>query len=155
MNRRKGVAPAATTRRWPSPIRALTYFETLPPHHKTFYVGDDNSAPHLKPGEFAVIDETDRNVQHGELYLIQWNSGNRSIVQVTSRHMRLKASAAPELTWWVCELRGFRQVASGGAGGVPLFSGMSDGPYNTAHLKTKTVGRIVGFAQSPLGPSAA
>jgi hypothetical protein len=55
-----------------SPIRALTYFESLPPHHKTFHVGDDDSAPHLKPGEFAVIDTSDTEPQRGEIYLIQY-----------------------------------------------------------------------------------
>jgi hypothetical protein len=48
-------------------LRALTCFDSLPPHHKTFHVRDGSSAPHLKPGEFAVIDTADTELQKGEV----------------------------------------------------------------------------------------
>jgi hypothetical protein len=36
-------------------------------------------------------------------------------------------------------------------GGIPVFAGMSDGPYNPGHLKKKLLGRVVGYAGAPLG----
>jgi hypothetical protein len=56
----------------------LTAFDSLPPHHKTFRAADGGSALHLKVNEFAVIDTTDRQLQKGELYLIQYESGERN-----------------------------------------------------------------------------
>jgi hypothetical protein len=44
---------------------------------------EQRQRPHLRRGEYAVIDTSDRDLQHGELYLDQSNSGprRRSIVQ--------------------------------------------------------------------------
>jgi hypothetical protein len=61
----------------PRPIRALTIFDSLPRNYRTLRIADDASAPHLKAGEYAVIDTTDRELQAGELYVIQYESGDR------------------------------------------------------------------------------
>ena len=66
-----------------SPIRALTIFDSLPRNHRTLLISDAASAPHLTAGEYAVIDTTDRELQVGELYLIQYSSG-RHVVQLRS-----------------------------------------------------------------------
>jgi hypothetical protein len=34
---------------------------------------------------------------------------------------------------------------------IPVFAGLSDGPYRTEHLESKLIGRVVGVAPSPLG----
>ena len=121
-------------------FRALTPFKVLASGLKTFPVNDDASAPHLQRGEFAVIDTADRDPQHGELYVIQYEGGRREIVQVQSKRK----------SWWIGDLRGFRK--SGDArGGVPIYVGLEDGPYTTKSLKTKLIGRIVGVASSALG----
>jgi hypothetical protein len=67
-------------------FRALTTFQSLDPQHKTFLVREDGSAPHLFVGEYAVIDTTDRELQHGELYIVHSQSGerHRRIVQAAS-----------------------------------------------------------------------
>ena len=36
-------------------------------------------------------------------------------------------------------------------GGVPLFSGLSDGPYRAENLQRQIAGRVVGFARKSLG----
>jgi hypothetical protein len=36
-------------------------------------------------------------------------------------------------------------------GGIPVFAGLSNGPYRTEHLESKLIGRVVGVASSPLG----
>jgi hypothetical protein len=68
---RKQPAPAQ------SPLRALTLFEALPRGHKPLRVEDGGSFPHLKVGEHAVIDTTDVELQKGEMYVIQYESGLR------------------------------------------------------------------------------
>jgi len=92
-------APASQphpTQRRQSLIRALTIFESLPLGHSTLRIADDASAPHLKAGEYAVIDTTDCELQSGELYLIQYSSG-RHVVQ-------LRSSASG---WWAGDLAGY------------------------------------------------
>jgi hypothetical protein len=134
-------------------FRALTMFERLEPHHRTFLVREDGSAPHLFVGEYAVVDTSDREPQHGELYVVQHKSGERrrEIVQATSSYCNITGPGAEKsLVWWLCDLRGFRQTDEK-LGGIPVFAGLSDGPYQTAGLKAKLLGRVVGVAHSALG----
>jgi hypothetical protein len=146
---RKQPAPAQ------SPLRALTLFETLPPGHKTFHVQDDSSAPHLKPGEFAVIDTTDTELQRGEVYLIQYESGRRSrrLVQISIGTIGT-FSGRSQTVWWARDLAGLRQVdtmVDDRLGRIPVFSGLSDGPYNPKALRRKLLGRVVGYSERALG----
>jgi hypothetical protein len=137
-----GRAPAFQqhpTERRQSPIRALTIFESLPCGHNTLLIADDASAPHLKAGEFAVIDTLDCELQAGELYLIQYSSG-RHIVQIRSTSSG----------WWASDLAGYRQTDQK-IFGVPVFAGMSDGPYTPGQLKKKLLGRVVGYSETALG----
>ena len=112
-------------------LRALTPFKRLPVDHKTFKVTRDGAEPHLNVGEFAVVDTTDREPQHGELYLIQWSGGSREIVHVKWRHQNVKAPGRsnfePALVWYVGDLRGFRKIANASIGGSKVFVGTSDG----------------------------
>jgi hypothetical protein len=138
----------------PQPIRALTLFETLPPGHKTFRAPDDGSSPHLKEREFAVIDTTDREPQHGELFLMQTPGGprRRRIVQVSAGLCQITSTGPKSPVWWLGDLAGFRRTGSDVAG-IPLFAGLSDGPYDAAeqYLQTQFIGRVVGYAANSFG----
>jgi hypothetical protein len=139
------------------PIRALTLFETLPPDHKTFRVPDDGSSPHLKEREFAVIDTTDREPQHGELFLKQesGHSRPRQIVQVKAGMCQITETGPESPVWWLSDLAGFRQI--GDTAGIPLFAGLSYGPYDAAeqYLQTQFIGRVVGYAVNSFGEAIA
>jgi hypothetical protein len=139
---RKQPAPAQ------SPLRALTLFKTLPPGHKTLLVEDDGSFPHLKVGEYAVIDTTDVELQKGEMYVIQY-ARSRSIIQIKADVISLM-SGRRQSVWWVCALAGFRQVGMMPSG-IPLFGGMSDGPYTSRQLQKRLLGRVVGYSETALG----
>ncbi|EAQ35769.1 hypothetical protein NB311A_05113 [Nitrobacter sp. Nb-311A] len=137
------------------PLRALTEFTTLPHGHMTFRIEEDGSEPHLKEGEYAVIDMTDRSVQNGELFLIQYQSGNRArrIVQVKSTMTQITPPPSPKrLVWWCCSLRGFRplHIPPAGSGGIPEYTGLSDGPYLAEGLEKKLLGRVVGYSTRSL-----
>jgi hypothetical protein len=137
----------------PQPIRALTLFETLPDGHRTFRVLDDASAPHLKEREFAVIDTTDREPQHGELFVIEHPGGSRSrhVVQVKAGMCQIKSAGPESPVWWLGHLAGFRRV--GDIEGIPLFAGLSDGPYDAAepYLEKQFLGRVIGYASNSFG----
>jgi hypothetical protein len=128
----------------------LTLFETLPPLHKTFLVSDDSSTPHLKEREYAVIDTTDRELQTGELFLIQYTF-SREIMQATESLCQISADGPEEPVWWLRDLAGFRRIHDCRAG-MPTFAGLSDGPYLAADLQRKLLlGRVVGFAKQSFG----
>jgi hypothetical protein len=134
-------------------LRALTLFDTLPQGHVTFLVTEDGAEPHLRRNEYAVIDTTDREPQHGELYLVQSQSGvrRRYIVHATRSYANITGpGAADSEVWWLGDLRGFRQTREK-IGNIPIMAGLSDGPFRAENLQSKLVGRIVGVALSSLG----
>jgi hypothetical protein len=58
--------------------------------------------------------------------------------------------AEPSLVWWLGSLRGWHKTDEVVFGSIPVFAGLSDGPYETESLQSKLIGRIVGVALSPL-----
>ena len=90
-------------------FRALTLFEMLPPGHVALRVEDDASEPHLHRGEYAIVDTTDRDPVHGELFMVQFSKdGRHYIKQLKADHQNITGrGAAASLVWWVDELRGF------------------------------------------------
>lgn len=155
--RRTVTTPRAALPSLP-PLRALTVFETLPPSHKTFRIRDDGSSPHLKEGEFAVIDTSDREPQHGELFVMQGRGGSRPrrIVQVRASLCQITGTGPERPVWWLGDLAGFRRT-SADTGGIPLFASLSDGPYDAAkqYLQTQFIGRVVGYATNSFGKAIA
>jgi hypothetical protein len=63
----------------------------------------------------------------------------------------LGESGRQQLIWWVGDLAGFRRTDETAIGGVPVFAGLSDGPYSARHLKKKLLGHVVGYALAALG----
>lgn len=133
-----------------SNVRALTAFDQLPDGHAAFWMKDDANAPHINVGEFAVVDTSDRHLQHGELYLMQRDSGRRERSIVQAKIDRSVESDDDCPLWTTRELRGFRQVGKTDDG-LPLFTGMIDGWYPTEWLEKRLIGRVVGVASGPLG----
>jgi hypothetical protein len=132
-------------------LRALTLFDALPDHHSTFLVDDDGSEPHLRRNEYAVVDTTDRSPAHGELYLVQFSKeGQRHIKQLKADQIHFDDNDEPSLAWWVTDLRGLRQTKER-IDGMPIFAGLSEGPYEGDGISSVLIGRIVGYAHSPLG----
>jgi hypothetical protein len=151
---RVNITPQTTTPEIQQPnLRALTIFTRLPPGHATFRIVDDGSAPHLNENEFAVVDITDRGLQHGELFIIQYETGNRRrrVVQLRKSLAQITATGPKQVVWWAGDLSGFRQVGDCPAFGIRAFAGLSDGPYLAHHLQAKLVGRVVGVAATSLG----
>jgi hypothetical protein len=56
--------------------------------------------------------------------------------------------------WWVRDLAGWRQVetmADERCGSIPVFAGLSDGPYRAQALRRRLLGRLVGYSETALG----
>ena len=138
--------------------RALLMFDTLPAGCIPFLCSDEHSAPHIRPGEFVVVDTTDRTPRHLELYVIQWECGRRVICQ--ARNTGRKLIEVPEAdAWSVGSLNAIRGRAAvdaylrasdlepRDAGQVPVLRrlGWSDGWFSSDHLAGKLVGCVVGL----------
>lgn len=141
-------------------LRALLMLPTLPPGHMTFPVADDAFHPHLRRGEFAVVDLADHRPAQGELFLIAYSDprvecGHTfALCQMVerSRHRRRaggwvqqpEVGAEPAPRWmarhWIppADLRDREAALRSGRVGT------SEGPFTTEHATEKLVGRVVG-----------
>jgi hypothetical protein len=139
-----------------SEIRALTVFDSIPTGCTVLTVADDSCDPHLRVGEFALVDTMDREPQHGELYVI----GNKnvydelrcSIYQVRTtieRDIRYRKWQA----WWYGPLVPAALPAKGhstmeAAMQRPLRMVLTEGPMTVKGIREKIVGRVVGIYEA-------
>jgi len=120
------------------PIRALPLVDQLRPDEILVMVGDDHNAPHLRIGEFAVIDTTDTTPQHGELFAMQYSRGMPVIMEVIwvfgkAGSLWRNSEKAP----WLCAQLS-RKTSS-------------DGPHSEQTFQVACMGRVVGiYAAAPM-----
>ena len=116
-------------------LRALDVLDTVPPGCRGVVVGHDRFAPHIRRGEIAVIDTTDKSPHRGEIYAL-WIG---------------EAHPKPKLV----------QVTRGRAGGTdglffafglpePGREHLTDGPLKRACWPEKCLGRVVGVIEPML-----
>lgn len=141
-------------------LRALMIFSTLPPGHMTFPVEDDAFHPHLRRGEFAVVDLADHQPAQGELFLIDYSDprvecGHTfALCQMVRRTgyrrpgggwvQQAEAGADPAARWmarhWIPPADPRDREAALRSGRF----GASEGPFTTERAAEKLVGRVVG-----------
>lgn len=142
--------------------RALMMFSKLPEGCITHLVTDSHSMPHIRPGEFVVVDTTDRQVRNLETYLIQWEGGRRDVCEAVAREFNWSDKAIPRQGWSVRSISGLRgralveaidsarasSKATGRVIELPAL-GWSEGPYRSddGYLESKLVGCVIGLYQ--------
>lgn len=114
-------------------LRALMMFDTLPAGCKAMLVTDDYCAPHIRAGEFVVLDTADTTPRNGEVYVIQWIGGRTNVCQ--ARVSEMASNGCGETMWAV------------GAIKQPGFRGWCDGWWKTDQLKEKLMGAVIGIYQ--------
>lgn len=136
-----------------SELRALPVLNTIPAGHLTFSVTDDAFDPRLRRGEFAVVDLSDHQPAHGELFLIAYRdpraeSGLRYRV-CEMRRKRSRKDGSQE--GWIAH----HHEPEGGpfwlAHGAVVFP-LSEGVFSTEGAASRLVGRIVGVFLPAVGP---
>jgi hypothetical protein len=132
----------------PTSPRAFQIFDHVPPGCKLFPIRENNHVPHLRAGEFAVVDHQDREYQFGEVYLINFSKGaHRSIMQVKKKPLR--GSCDPSVTEgiWFLPLCKPRFLPNGDLDwSHPVY--MSDGPLNPKYLPDYLAGRVIGIFEA-------
>lgn len=145
-------------------LRAFIVYDSLPQGFAAYPVTDESNAPHLRPGDIAIIDPADRNPTPGELFVIDWQSGGSAIVETWSQRMTAGCGPNSEMIDTVCwKVAGSNRARSAGdvaqrlRAGLPV--GWVNGPYPTEgpyagalnrKLRGKVVGILTGANAEPL-----
>jgi hypothetical protein len=110
-------------------LRALDTFDIVPAGHFALPVTGSEWAPHLRPGEFAVIDTTDTAPQIGELFALLIDTGRGAHVTRIVQPYRGRTSPADAVMFRLACAR----------------SGIAaDGPLSAGGWAGKCRGRVVG-----------
>jgi hypothetical protein len=110
-------------------------------------VTDDDSAPHLRAGEFAIVDTTDTEPQHGEVYLVRWGQVGEVcyIQQVMAKQHRYRDETFIGF-WAQClNFEPYVEAVQRRPGLMPEISHRS---MAWPVLKEALIGRVVGIYQA-------
>jgi hypothetical protein len=136
-------------------LRALTMYDHIPADCILQPVANDDSVPHIRAGEFAVIDTADTAPQHGEVYLSRWLSGRTSIVQLMSRPFN-NPEQGMLIGWWTRCLnfvpydQALAEARRRSPGAIPFISHRSvvDGPRVADVIQQSLIGRVIGVYET-------
>lgn len=150
-------------------LRSFIVHDSMPAGCAAYLVTDELNAPHLRPGDVAVIDTADREPTPGELFVIGWTGGSTTIVETRLQALRAGCGADGEMIDTACWMVGGSNRPRNGESltewvraGQPI--PWTDGPYATegpraGYLRSKLRGRVVGIlepaASEPLRLSSA
>lgn len=133
--------------------RAFELMDMLPAGCIAFPVVDQDSAPHLRLGEFAVVDTSDTAPRNGEVYVIQWDSGRRMLCQANRYKPGQTFHINGQDTWRVGSIRrgpSWEQLQAevkrhAAAGRIYMIPGWCEAPLPQDYLQSKLVGRVIGI----------
>ncbi|WP_230629336.1 S24/S26 family peptidase [Sphingomonas sp. Leaf37] len=138
-------------------LRSFIVYDRLPAGCLAYPVTDEANAPHLRPGDIAIIDTADREPANGDLFVIDWQSGGSDIVETWSQRMQAGCGPNREIIDTVCWKVAGSNRARTAAGVMERMRagrlvGWVDGPYategpNAGVLNRKLRGRVVGILQ--------
>jgi hypothetical protein len=125
-------------------------------------VTDDDSAPHLRAGEFAIVDTTDAEPQHGEVYVVRFHRLVRWPEQVEEvryiRQIMVKHYRGPDGETFVgfcMQCLNFEPYRETGQRRPGLISEISHRSMAYPVLKEDLIGRVVGIYQAEDKPAQA
>lgn len=120
--------------------RALPIYDTVPPGRVLWEIHSEKHAPHLKPGDWAVINTTARSIVFGELFLVL-QSGGPVLWQLRED----KRPGPAQGCAWLVPLN--NKPPHLRAPDEPIF--MSDGPMQLDYLAEGILGQVVGIFVGP------
>lgn len=146
-----------------SELRALLVYDALPIGCIAKPVIDNHLAPHLREGEFAIVDTTDCDPIHGELFFVAWagsrnSDGTEKGALCEAYQREHTCDGASFSAWSVGSMRGRlspettdRLIKERRYDAL----GWSNGPYRDGALEQQIRGRVVGvLAASFKGPKS-
>lgn len=132
-------------------LRSFIVYGELPAGCFAFEVPDDTSAPHLRAGEFVVVDPVDKEPAEGELFVITWKSSidrRAEIVQMDLRKGRFVFADGVRDAWrWYVGAPAPRELTTLAGQPVGPARRWVDGPYDDDYLRDISHGKIVGILE--------
>ncbi|MDT2022837.1 hypothetical protein [Methylocella sp. CPCC 101449] len=117
-------------------LRALEVMDVVPAGCVGIPVRDHSFSPHLKPGEIAIVDTTDKSPAYGELFVLTFMSGRGPIRQIVQlRRSGFAGSDSEQVGYW---------YAFAFRGQEKPNAVMMDGPLRHDCWPAKCVGRVIG-----------
>ena len=155
-----------------APARAIRIFDCVPTGAQLVMMDSDRHFPHLRAGEWAVVDTTDQAIVFDELYCVQQSNGRTIWCVVDDPHPEWRKEPEVPCAW----LRPMTQqdvqaeldradAEARHTGSTPTLNlYMSDGPIYLDYLQEQIIGRVIGVYQqeemplrittSKLGPAS-
>jgi hypothetical protein len=135
--------PATTTPILPAPnqtdLRAYVLYDVVPPGCTIMQATCDQHWPHLKAGEWAMVDTREREPEHGEIFVVMQNNGPA----LWQTYWQVKHE-----TWY---LRAINSPRSGAETDEWLRTGrtlyLSEGAIPEPYLRSRIIGKTVGIWQ--------
>jgi hypothetical protein len=161
-NNQRG-APALPTPQQPG-LRAFIVYKHLPAGCIAFPITTNDSVPHLRKGDIAVVDTQDREGAERELFVIEWGRNaprgpKRFVVELWTRLMT-RPGGEKFVGWWAGAYSRPRshEEAMARAQRTGIISGLVDGPYahrdyphpgdpQADYLPSLLIGRVVGILE--------
>lgn len=119
-------------------------------------IGDDDSFPILRAGDFVVVDKNQCEPDHAELFLMEYERAYEKVLVVKQLNRRLITWSNKPASdgWWAVAYN--RPRTKEQAEALVASRGVircADGPYrgdgeSYEYLKSKIVGKVVGIFQS-------
>ena len=128
-------------------LRSFIVYDRLPEGCVAFEVPDDKNLPHLRAGDFVVVDPSDCEPGLGELFAITWKSsfdGRWQIVQTD--HWPIPGGDPDQVRWGLGAAAAECLVSVCGATSGPRLR-WADGPYPEDYVREITHGKIIGILE--------
>lgn len=127
-------------------------YATVPPGCGLHLIQGTRLYPLYRDGEAAVIDFDDRTFESGELYLLHYRSGARTVTQIWQcerltgeRAARIESDEPCVVMMPINRPRSIEETEQWLREGRRLH--MSDGPLRERHLAAMILGRVIGLYQ--------
>lgn len=126
-------------------LRPFIIYDRVPEGCAAYLVPDARHEPLLRPGEWVIVDLTDREPAEDELFVIQWQSGP-SGPQVVECGLMPKLTAQWAQPVWAVGARhrgvNTRALGFGAPGNI-----VGDFPYKSPQLTERFLGRVIGILE--------
>ncbi len=120
-------------------LRPFIIYDTLPDGMATHFVTDGRNEPMLRSGEVLVIDPSDCDPMHGELFAVQWKSGKLPSVELTTWLDRKDC-------WAIGGIQPAFVAERAGATAIPACY-VGDYGYRTEYMREVILGRVIGILE--------
>lgn len=122
----------------------LPWCDSTNPDMISHCIQDDLCEPLFSVGDCILIDTSSKTAENGELFLVQWSTGNRQIMQLNSHEFN--GTHGKFTGWMITPFRRprTRDAADKWTKRLGIIDWCSDGPYTDDGIAALIVGRVVG-----------